>query len=48
MDEISVIFICISILTVFIGVPTFCICCRNGVTNEQYNIASHNGKYIAI
>ena len=37
MDDISVIFICLSVITVFIGIQTLCICCKNTKTHIQYN-----------
>ena len=48
MDDLSVIFICIAVLSVFVGIPTFCICSRNVEPQDQNNPSSHNGKYIQI
>lgn len=48
MDDLSVIFICIAVLSVFVGIPTFCICSRNVEPQVQNNPTSYNGKYIQI
>ena len=58
MNEISIVFICVGILSVFIGVPTILICCNSktipssiqSIPSIPYMIFSkkNNGKYIEI